>query len=165
LQRGWIRGRDDALRRPVITPVVTGIGAFSLFYGAALVARRVPFLDKAIGNVLLFADQGSTPLVVLTTCANGIGEELFFRGALFAAAGNDHPVVKATVAYTAATAATRNPALALAGAVMSVLFGLQRHASGGIQAPVLTHLTWSLLMLRYLPPLFRNAIRRQQNDG
>ena len=25
---------------------------------------------------------------------------------------------------------------------------------GGNQAPVLTHLTWSTLMLRYLPPLF-----------
>jgi len=27
-------------------------------------------------------------------------------------------------------------------------------ASGGILAPALSHLTWSLLMLRYLPPLF-----------
>jgi len=40
---------------------------------------------------------------------------------------------------------------------MGALFGLQRRASGGIQAPVLTHLTWSTLMLRYLPPLFRDA--------
>jgi len=38
--------------------------------------------------------------------------------------------------------------------VMGVLFALQRRASGGIQAPILTHLTWSALMLRYLPPLF-----------
>ena len=35
-----------------------------------------------------------------------------------------------------------------------MLFGLQRRTSGGILAPALTHLTWSLLMLRYLPPLF-----------
>ena len=40
---------------------------------------------------------------------------------------------------------------------MGTLFGLQRRASGGIQAPLLTHLTWSALMLRYLPPLFRPA--------
>jgi hypothetical protein len=57
-----------------------------------------------------------------------------------------------------ATVATRNPALVLASAVMGTLFGLQRRASGGIQAPILTHLTWSVLMLRYLPPLFRSAI-------
>jgi membrane protease YdiL (CAAX protease family) len=42
----------------------------------------------------------------------------------------------------------------LAGTATSVLFGLQRRTSGGVLAPALTHLTWSLLMLRYLPPLF-----------
>jgi hypothetical protein len=26
--------------------------------------------------------------------------------------------------------------------------------TGGILAPMLTHLTWSVLMLRFLPPLF-----------
>jgi membrane protease YdiL (CAAX protease family) len=65
-----------------------------------------------------------------------------------------HPVVKTTLAYAATTAATRNPALVLAGTATSVLFGLQRRTSGGILAPALSHLTWSLLMLRYLPPLF-----------
>jgi hypothetical protein len=38
---------------------------------------------------------------------------------------------------------------------MGTLFGLQRRASGGIQAPIITHLTWATLMLRYIPPLFR----------
>ena len=54
--------------------VVTGVGAFSLFYGAAHVCRHVPVLDKALARVLRFADRGSTPLVVLTTCANGVAE-------------------------------------------------------------------------------------------
>jgi hypothetical protein len=40
---------------------------------------------------------------------------------------------------------------------MGTLFGYQRRASHGLQAPVLTHLTWSTLMVRYLPPLFRRA--------
>ena len=56
----------------------------------------------------------------------------------------------------AGVAWTRNPALVLAATVMGTLFGAQRRASGGVQAPVLTHLTWSVLMLRYLPPLFRD---------
>ena len=54
------------------------------------------------------------------------------------------------------TSATRNPALVLASGVMGLLFAVQRRASGGIQAPILTHVTWSVLMLRYLPSLFRN---------
>jgi hypothetical protein len=37
---------------------------------------------------------------------------------------------------------------------MGTLFGLQRRATGGIQAPLITHVVWSALMLRFLPPLF-----------
>ena len=120
-------------------------------------------LDNAIGSVLRYADEASTPRVIMTSCANGLAEELFFRGALYTAAGRRHPVATSTIAYTAATAATRNPALTLAAAAMGVLFGLQRRATGGIQAPTLTHLTWSLLALRFLPPLFCTAIQRNSD--
>jgi hypothetical protein len=37
---------------------------------------------------------------------------------------------------------------------MGALFARHRRASGGFEAPLLTHLTWATLMLRYLPPLF-----------
>ena len=158
LHLGQIQTRDETLRRPIVTPVLTGVGAFGLFYGAAHLCRRVPVLDSALVRVLRFADRGSTPLVVLTTCANGVAEEMFFRGALYAAVGGRHPVVKSTAAYALATASTRNPALVLASAVMGLLFGLQRRASGGVEASALTHLTWSVLMLRYLPPLFRRPV-------
>ena len=77
-----------------------------------------------------------------------MAEGLFFRGALWPLRGKSHPIAKTTVAYAATTAATRNPALVLAGTATSVLFGLQRRTSGGILAPALSHLTWSLLMLR-----------------
>ena len=157
LHLGWIQGRDQHLRRPVLTPVATGVGAFGFFYGCALVARSIPVLDRAIGKVLVFAEEGSGPLVVATTLANGLGEEMFFRGAMYAALDADRAVVASTAVYTLATASTRNPALVLAAAVMGTLFGLQRRASGGLQAPVITHLTWSTLMVRYLPPLFRHA--------
>ena len=136
-------------------PVLTGAGAFGLFYGAARIARRVPVLDRAIGGVLRYEHDGSTSVVLLTASANALAEELFFRGALWALVEDSHPVTMTTLAYAIITAATRKPALVLAGAATSVLFGLQRHATGGILAPALSHLTWSLLMLRYLPPLFR----------
>jgi len=155
LHLGRVQGADASLRRPVLAPVVTGVGAFGLFYAAAVLCRRVPLLDRALARVLRFADQGSTPLVVLTTCANGVAEELFFRGALYAAVGDRHPVATSTAAYAVATASTGNPALVLASVVMGTLFGLQRRASGGVEASALTHLTWSVLMLRFLPPLFR----------
>ncbi|HET8602435.1 MAG TPA: type II CAAX endopeptidase family protein [Marmoricola sp.] len=155
LHLGWIQSRDDRLFRPLLTPVATGVGAFGLFYGCALVARRVPLLREAISRVLAFAEQGSPGLVLATTLANGLGEEVFFRGALYPALGQRHPVAVSTAVYTATTVTTRNPALVLAATVMGSLFGLQRRATGGLQAPLVTHLTWSTLMVRYLPPLFR----------
>ena len=158
LYLGWMRGRDATLRRPVVTPVLTGVAAFGLFYGGALVARRIPVLNRAIASVLQYADQGSPRLVLLTTLTSGAAEEVFFRGGLYAAVAH-RPVAASTGVYALATTATRNPSLILASGVMGTLFGLQRRASGGIQAPLLTHLTWSALMLRYLPPLFRREPR------
>ncbi len=164
LHLGWTArrgsGPDPILRRPVLTPVLLGAGAFGVFYGGALVARHIPVLERAISGVLQYADQGNGGLVLLTTLTNGAAEEVFFRGALYAAIGRGHPVAASTGVYMLATVATRNPALVLASGVMGALFALQRRASGGIQAPLLTHLTWSALMLRFLPPLFRKPVRR-----
>ncbi|MGZ5417178.1 MAG: CPBP family intramembrane glutamic endopeptidase [Nocardioides sp.] len=157
LHLGWIQSRDEQLRRPVITPVATGVGAFGFFYACALVARRIPLLDNAISRVLVFAEEGNDPLVLLTTLANGLGEEVFFRGAMYAALGDRHPVASSTAVYALSTTTTRNPALVLAAVVMGTLFGFQRRASNGLQAPAITHLTWSTLMVRFLPPLFRHA--------
>ncbi|MDQ1631162.1 MAG: protease family protein [Frankiaceae bacterium] len=157
LHRGWMPAQapDAGLHRPLVTPVATGVGMFGFFYGGALVARRIPVLDAALRRVLRFADSGFTPGLLFVTLANGVGEEVFFRGAMYAAIGEKHPIQFSTLGYTMTTVATRNPALVLAAGVMGTLFGLQRRSSGGIQAPLLTHMTWSALMLKYLPPLFR----------
>lgn len=157
LHLGYQENNCEALRRPLVTPIATGAAAFGFFFGCALVCRRVPILNTALKNILEFADQGSPPLVAFTTFANGAAEEVFFRGALFAAVGTRQPVVKSTAIYTLATTTTRNPALVLASGFMGTVFALQRRSTGGIQAPLLTHLTWSALMLRFMPPLFRSA--------
>ncbi len=159
LHLGWIQSRDQRLRRPITTPIATGVGAFGFFYACAVVVRTVPALDRAVGDVLAFAEKGSTPMILATTLANGLGEEVFFRGALYAALDADRAVAVSTAIYTAATASTRNPALMLAAVFMGTLFSLQRRASGGLQAPALTHLTWSSLMVCFLPRLFRHAQR------
>jgi membrane protease YdiL (CAAX protease family) len=155
LHRGWAPGQRH---RPVVVPVLVGAGAFAVFYGCALVARHVPVLDRAISTILRYAHRGSTPTVFLTTLANGAAEEVFFRGALYAVAGRHQPVVVSTAVYGLATCATRNPALVLASVVMGALFGWQRQVTGGVQAPIVTHLTWSALMLVFLPPLFKNSV-------
>jgi membrane protease YdiL (CAAX protease family) len=62
-------------------------------------------------------------------------------------------VLWTTVAYAVTTAATGNVMLAFAAAVLGLVVGLERRASGGILAPAITHITWSLSMLLLLPPL------------
>lgn len=149
--------RHDSLVHPVLVPVLTGVAAFGAFYAAALVAREIPVLERALSSVLQYAKQGSGPLVALTTLTNGAAEEVFFRGALYAAMGEQYSVPGSTLGYVLATTSTRNPALVLASIPLGLLFALQRRASGGIQSSVITHVVWSSLMLRYLPPLFRDT--------
>lgn len=158
LHLGHTRTLTDTHRRPLVTPALTGAGAFAAFYAAALAAGQIPVLDRAVSRVLRYADRGDDRLVLATALANGAAEELFFRGAVYAAVGPTRPVVRSTAAYLLATSATRNPALILASGVMGAVFALQRRATGGIQSPAITHLVWSTLMVRFLPPLFRPPV-------
>ena len=152
LHLGRIAVRSE-LRRPVLAPIAIGLGLAAVFAAGALVVREVPWLGSQVVRVLDFADQGSVPLLALITVVNGIAEELFFRGAVYAATTR-HPVVVTTVAYALATLATGNVMLTFAAVLLGAVVGLQRRASGGILAPILTHCTWSLAMLFALPLLF-----------
>jgi len=147
-------GRSPDRSRPVITPALTGAGAFAGLYVAGVAAKRIPFLERHVQRVLTFAEQGDRLPVYVTTIGNGLAEEVFFRGGVYAAVPEPHQVAVTTVAYTLATMPTKNPALVLAAAGMGTVFALQRRASGGIQASMITHATWSALVLRFLPPLF-----------
>ena len=64
------------------------------------------------------------------------------------------PVVWSTVIYVIATLATGNVMLAFAAVIVGAVVGLQRRASGGVLAPILTHVTWSVAMLYALPAIF-----------
>lgn len=52
------------------------------------------------------------------------------------------------------TAASGIPLLVFAAVILGVAVGLQRRVTGGVLAPIITHLIWSLGMLFLLPPLF-----------
>ncbi|NIH81399.1 CPBP family intramembrane glutamic endopeptidase [Amycolatopsis viridis] len=148
----WIAGgltRPPETKGPVLAPVATGLGAFAVFRAGVALARRVPPLRRALRGVLGYATAGNRGAVLLTTLANGVGEEVFFRGAVQQAVGP----AGSTALYVLVTAATRNPALVAASAVMGALFAWQRHVSGGVRAPLLTHLVWSALMVWRLPTL------------
>lgn len=148
--------RGDGLRRPVLSPILLGAMLVGVFAAGALVIREISFADPLVSqirSVLRYTQETPTALLVVVTALNGVAEELFFRGAAYAAVTR-HPVSVTSIAYTVATLATGNVMLGFAAVLLGLVVGLQRRASGGILAPILTHLTWSLSMLFLLPLIF-----------
>ncbi len=142
---------DGRLERPIVQPILLGLAMVGVFVAGAFLTLRIPALAAQVRDVLGFAQSGSIALLTVTTLLSGIAEELFFRGGLYAALPRPHQVWLSTVLYVVATVLTGNVMLAFAAAVLGVVTGLQRRATGGVLAPILTHVTWSLSMLHVLP--------------
>ncbi|WP_109471697.1 type II CAAX prenyl endopeptidase Rce1 family protein [Ornithinimicrobium cavernae] len=151
LGRGWTRRGGRA--RPVVQSVVLGLLMVAVFCAGAVLVARVPVLRDAVNDVLDHARYAPLPLVALITLVNGLAEEMFFRGALYAAVGAGRQVLVTTGLYVLVTAASGNLVLVLAAAVLGLLVGAQRRVTGGVLGPALTHVTWSVSLLLLLPPL------------
>ncbi len=143
-------GTGEHASRPVLQPVLSGLALAGVFVVGALAVREIPVLADQVRSVTGYAAEGSLPLLVLITILNGIAEELFFRGALYAAIRR-HMVAATAIVYALTTATTGNVMLIFAAMLLGIVVGLERRASGGILAPILTHLTWSVTMLCVLP--------------
>ncbi len=141
-------------RRPVLTGAATGLTVGLFFLLGGLVVRNIPAVSDYVTAVLEYTRHGPLGLLVVIAMVNGIAEELFFRGALYTALGQFHPVLISTLLYAAATLATGNPMLAFAGLILGTVCGIQRRATGGVLAPVLTHVVWGLMMVLALPLVF-----------
>jgi len=109
---------------------------------------------EKVTRVLDYTNHGSLTLLVVITLVNGLAEELFFRGALYTALGAFHPVLISTLLYAAATSASGNPMLGFAAIILGTVCAWERRATGGVLAPVLTHVVWGLIMVLALPPVF-----------
>jgi membrane protease YdiL (CAAX protease family) len=153
LHLGRIAGGTEMFVRPILAPILLGLLLVGVFVLGSLVVREIDPLADYVSSVLAYADEGSLTVLAVITFFNGIAEELFFRGAMYAAIPR-HPVLWTTLAYVVATLATGNVMLGFAAIVLGAVCGLERRASGGVLAPILTHITWSLSMLFVLPLLF-----------
>ncbi|GAB3990746.1 lysostaphin resistance A-like protein [Nocardioides marmoraquaticus] len=154
---GTPASEDLLAPRPVLQPLLIGASLVVVFVAGAFLITAIPWLDDNlspfIADVLEHTQQGGAVLLLVVTVINGIAEELFFRGAMYAAI-RKHQVAWTTLAYTIATLATGNVMLGFAAIVVGFIVGLQRRATGGILAPIITHLTWSVTMLYALPAIF-----------
>lgn len=141
-------------QRPVLTGLGVGLLLGVVFLAGGLVVREIPPVAEKVTRVLDYTNHGSLALLVVITLVNGFAEELFFRGALYTALGAFHPVLISTLLYAAATSASGNPMLGFAAIILGTVCAWERRATGGVLAPVLTHVVWGLIMVLALPPVF-----------
>ncbi len=151
LRLGRARTRSGGSSRSVLQAFILGGLLLALFLAGAVIVGRVDWLRGPVDSLLAHARFGSLPIVAAITAVNGVAEELFFRGALFAAFARRWRVVGSATLYALATVLTGVPLLVLAAACLGLLTGMQRRVTGGVLGPIVTHLTWSLGMLFALP--------------
>ena len=145
------RGRNQ---RPVISGTVIGLLLGGVFVLGGLIAREIPVVAELITRLLHYSDQGSWRLTMAIALLAGIAEEMFYRGALYTALGRHHPLLISTVVYVAASLASGNLMLGFAAIFLGTVCSLERRATGGVLAPILTHFVWTLVVLLGLPPVF-----------
>lgn len=150
LGRGRTRSGEKS-SRGVVQSLAIGTLLLLVFLAGSVVVARIPFLRTPVDQLLDHAQAGSLTLVAIITAINGISEELYFRGALYAGVGRRHAVLITTVVYALVVATSGIPLLVLAAAILGLVVGLQRRVTGGILGPIITHLAWSLGLLFLLP--------------
>jgi len=147
--RGSKAGRSEW--REIALPLALGVALFGVFVAVRLVAGHLPLLSGSVSDVLDRADTGSRPVVLAVALVNGIGEEMFFRGALYDTFEGRHAVGWTTAVYCAVTATTLQLSLVAAALLVGLVLGVERRNTRGVLGPVVTHLSWSTLMLLALP--------------
>ncbi|MBW3084089.1 hypothetical protein KEM60_00272 [Austwickia sp. TVS 96-490-7B] len=131
--------------------LILGALLLAVFCAGALVVGRVSVLREPVDRLLDHARFGSVAAVAAVTVINGVAEELFFRGAVYAALPRRWALSGSTVIYGVSTVFSGVPLLTFAAVVLGVLTGAQRRVTGGVLGPIVCHLTWSLGMLLLLP--------------
>lgn len=154
LHRGRARTRDGGAEgRAVVQSLALAALLLTIFMAGALVVAHVPALRSSVEELLDHARFGAIGIVLVITVLNGVAEEVFFRGALFAALPERRAVLVSVAAYTLAVVPTGIPLLVLAAAILGLVTGLQRRVTGGVLGPIVTHVCWSSGMLLLLPPV------------
>jgi CAAX protease family protein len=146
---------------------VVGVASGLVFYGATRVvvglATRHPLLHGAVVDLYRRSQEASFVTVVALTLVIAVpGEELFWRGFVLPelrdATGSVTGAILTWAAAVGVDAAWGSAPL-LAGAVVGgALWTGLASWSGGVVAPVASHLVWTGLMLVWPPPAARDMV-------
>jgi len=151
----------------VAVAFLVGVGCGLVLYGATRVvvdlATRRPNLHRAVAGVYRRSEETPFALVLVLTLAIAVpGEELFWRGLVLPELRDaTSAVTGALMTWAAAVGVSAAWASAplLAGAVVGgALWTGLAWWSGGVVAPIASHLAWTGLMLVWPPHAAREMV-------
>ena len=150
-------------------PVALGVGVASglVFYAATRLvvdlATRQPVLDRAVVDLYRRSRETSFVTVLALTLVVAVpGEELFWRGFLLPelrdATGSVTGAILTWATAVGVSVAWASPPLLAGTVVGGALWTLLATWSGGVLAPMASHLVWTALMLVWPPPAGRDMV-------
>lgn len=151
LHLGSAHTRSGGTSRGVLQGFLLGFALLAVFLAGAVAIAGIPTLRQPVDDLLDHARFGSLLIVAVVTALNGIAEELFFRGAVYAALPPRINGIGSAALYAASTLFSGVILLTFAALCLGLLTAAQRRVTGGVLGPITTHLTWSLGMLFLMP--------------
>lgn len=141
----------DESGRGILQGLIIGSVLVAAFLGAAALVAAVPILRGPLLGLLPHVNPGMAWLVAILTALIAIGEELVFRGALWAAVGGRQALLVTTLVYALTTIPSGLPLMVLTAALVGFVAGVHRRVTGGVLGPIVIHLIWSLGLFFLLP--------------
>lgn len=155
--------RDEELGVASGIAVASGIVFYGATRAAVGLASRQPVLRASVADVYRHSrETGFVTVLALTLLVAVPGEELFWRGFLLPelrdATGSVSGAILAWAVAVGVTAAWASPPLLAAAVVGGGLWTILATWSGGVLAPIASHLVWTALMLVWPPPAARDMV-------
>jgi membrane protease YdiL (CAAX protease family) len=156
--------------------VALGVGSGALLFvifwiGEQLLVVVLPTLAAEVGDLYAVRGETKATYVPLVLAVAGPAEELFFRGLVQQRAG----FVLGLVVYGAVHLWERKVILVLAAVVGGLYWGALLGLTGGLVAPIVSHLVWAMLIVwkparptaaaERVGVRVRAALRRAEPDG
>jgi len=148
---GSARWRWTPRGRAALHGFILGASLLAVFLLGAVAVGQIETLRRPVDELLAHAIYGSLWAVALVTLISGICEELFFRGAVFAAMPRRWEIVGSSIVYALSTIFSGVHLLTFAAICLGLLTAAHRRVTGGVLGPIVIHVTWSLGMLFLLP--------------
>lgn len=132
----------------LLVGVASGLVLYAVFWvGEQLLVVAAPSLAGEVGELYSVKRQAQRWLVPVVLAIAAPGEELFFRGLLWHRAG----VVVGVAVYGAVHLPERKVVLVVAAVVGGAWWGALFSWTGGLVAPMASHLLWIMLIVVYKP--------------